>query len=201
MLRYIALLMNIYTTVGVDELSHGAWWLIIIAQFSFSIVATRPVRLLDVSSIFILGINMASSGVKSATEVLDEFQKLSTKHQYRYIIFKINDEQTQIVVEKTGDKEKTFEDFKSDLPKDKCRYAVFDLNFETKEKQKREKVIFISHSPDNYADGKEKMIYSSSKKALLDKIGSGAVHAKFHYGDRSDIDLEEIVQEMRTKFK
>ncbi|XP_031553635.1 actin-depolymerizing factor 3-like [Actinia tenebrosa] len=144
---------------------------------------------------------MATSGVKCVPEVLDIFQKLSTKHVYRYITFKLNEDQTNIVVDKTGEPDKTFDDLKNDLPKDKCRYAVFDLKFFTKEQQQREKVIFISHSPDNHADGKEKMVYSSSKKALLDKLGSGAIHAKFHFGDHSDIDLDEITQEMRTKFK
>lgn len=161
----------------------------------------RSVRLFHDSEDFILIFNMTSSGVKCAGEVLEEFQKLSSGHLYRYIIFKLSDDQSQVVVDKTGDSSKTFDDLKNDLPKDKCRYAVFDLLFETKEKQKREKVIFISHSPDNYADGKEKMIYSSTKKEVIKTLKSGAIHGNYHFGDHSDIDHEEIVQDMRTRFK
>ncbi len=52
-----------------------------------------------------------------AEEVDQEFNNLKAK-SLRWIIFKANATQDQVLVEATGERESTFDDFKAAMPKD-----------------------------------------------------------------------------------
>jgi len=57
----------------------------------------------------------------------------------------MNDDFTEIVVDKVVDNSKTYDDFITELknlPKEECRYAVFDFEWETSEGGKRNKICF-----------------------------------------------------------
>ncbi|XP_047332468.1 actin-depolymerizing factor 7-like [Impatiens glandulifera] len=92
------------------------------------------------------------------------------KRTYRYITFKI--EGQQVVVEKLGGPEQSYEDFSASLPADECRYAVYDLDFVTDENCQKSKIYFIAWSPES-SKVRMKMVYASSKdrfKRELDGI-------------------------------
>ncbi|KAH9042166.1 Cofilin/tropomyosin-type actin-binding protein-domain-containing protein [Lactarius pseudohatsudake] len=104
-----------------------------------------------------------SSGVGVNPACLEAYQKLKLGKKLKYIIFTLNKDKTEIIVEKesiAGD----YEDFTEDLPASECRWAVFDLEFNTDD-GKRNKLVFVSWSPDT-AKIKDKMVASSSKDAL-----------------------------------
>lgn len=61
---------------------------------------------------------MAQTGVGVNDDVMAKFQDLKLNHTLRYVIFKMNDKSTEIVVEKTGEKNATYSDFIACLPKD-----------------------------------------------------------------------------------
>jgi len=61
------------------------------------------------------------TGIVAADECVNEFNALRMKRAHRYIIFRMNDEKTQIVVEHLGARDATFEDFKQQIPKDEPR--------------------------------------------------------------------------------
>lgn len=61
------------------------------------------------------------TGIVAADECVIEFNALRMKRAHRYIIFRMNDEKTQIVVEHLGARDATFEDFKQQIPKDEPR--------------------------------------------------------------------------------
>ena len=82
-----------------------------------------------------------------------------------YLIFKISDDKKFIEVEHKGDKGSSFDEFKSKLPDGDCRYAVLDVEINTKSGATANKLIFIAWSDDN-ASVKPKMLYASSKDAL-----------------------------------
>ncbi|KAJ7079796.1 actin depolymerizing factor [Mycena belliarum] len=105
-----------------------------------------------------------SSGVAVNPECLDQYNALKLKKASKYIIFKINDDNTEIVVEKKSDSQ-NYEDFLNDLPETACRWAVYDLEFEKEGAGKRNKICFFSWSPDD-AKIKAKMVFASSKDAL-----------------------------------
>ncbi|KAE8736433.1 Actin-depolymerizing factor 1 [Hibiscus syriacus] len=99
-----------------------------------------------------------------------KFLELKAKRNYRYIIFKIHEQ--QVVVDKAGNPTSTYEEFTASLPSDECRYAVFDFDFTTDENCQKSKIFFIAWSPDT-SRVRSKMVYASSKdrfKRELDGI-------------------------------
>lgn len=71
-----------------------------------------------------------------------KFLELKSKRNYRYIIFKIEDQ--QVVLEKLGGPEESYDDFTKSLPEDECRYTVFDFDFVTSENCQKSKIFFIA---------------------------------------------------------
>ncbi|KAE9597749.1 putative ADF/Cofilin, ADF-H/Gelsolin-like domain-containing protein [Lupinus albus] len=70
------------------------------------------------------------------------FQELKSKRSYRFILFKI--EQQQVVVDKLGEPTESYDDFMASFPADECRYAVYDFDFTTEENCQKSKIYFIA---------------------------------------------------------
>ncbi|KAJ7977092.1 Actin-depolymerizing factor [Quillaja saponaria] len=101
-----------------------------------------------------------------------KFLELKAKRTYRFIVFKIEEKQKQLVVEKVGERTTGYEDFTASLPADECRYAVYDFDFVTEENSQKRRIFFFAWSPDT-ARVRSKMIYAGSKdrfKRELDGI-------------------------------
>ncbi|OIW06341.1 hypothetical protein TanjilG_14986 [Lupinus angustifolius] len=99
-----------------------------------------------------------------------KFLELKAKRNYRFIVFKIDNQ--EVVVDKVGSPQETYDDFTASLPPDECRYAVFDFDFTTIENVQKSKIFFIAWSPDT-SKVRHKMVYASSKdrfKRELDGI-------------------------------
>ncbi|KAM3233872.1 actin-depolymerizing factor 7 [Capsicum annuum] len=112
----------------------------------------------------------AASGMAVHDDCKLKFLELKSKRNYRYIIFKIEDQ--QVVLEKLGGPEESYDDFTKSLPEDECRYTVFDFDFVTSENCQKSKIFFIAWSPDT-SKVRMKMVYASSKdrfKRELDGI-------------------------------
>lgn len=84
-----------------------------------------------------------ASGVKVADDCLKAFQALKLKKTHKYIIFSLNADSTEIIVEKTSS-ESDYAKFLEDLPASLCKWAVYDFEFE--KDGKRNKICFISWS-------------------------------------------------------
>ncbi|POO02410.1 hypothetical protein TorRG33x02_013940, partial [Trema orientale] len=100
------------------------------------------------------------------------FWELKAKRTYRFIVFKIEEKQKQVVVEKLGEPTQSYEDFTKSLPENECRYAVYDFDFVTQENCQKRRIFFIAWSPDT-SRVRSKMIYACSKdrfKRELDGI-------------------------------
>lgn len=82
-----------------------------------------------------------ASGVQVADVCITTYQQLKLGKKFKYILFALNDDLSEIVVEKTSDAP-DYEAFVEDLPKDQCRWAVYDLEFE--KDGKRNKLCFVS---------------------------------------------------------
>ncbi|ETW02545.1 hypothetical protein H310_06030 [Aphanomyces invadans] len=115
-----------------------------------------------------------SSGVgvsDAAVNTFNNFKLQAADHKFRYVTFKI--ENNEFVVDKTGPREHTYEDFAKALAGDltapnpvyECRHGVIDLDCTSKDGRSVAKLVFVSWSPEN-ASIKNKMVYSSSKEAL-----------------------------------
>ncbi|KAL8089738.1 hypothetical protein AgCh_039287 [Apium graveolens] len=101
-----------------------------------------------------------------------KFLDLKTKRTFRFVVFKIEEKQKQVIVEKLGEPSEGYEEFTACLPADECRYAVYDYDFLTPENVPKSRIFFVAWSPDT-ARVRSKMIYASSKdrfKRELDGI-------------------------------
>ena len=127
-----------------------------------------------------------SSGVKVAPECLEAFQTLKLGKKTKYIIYKLSDDLSQIVVAKTSDSP-SFDDFLAELPAQDCRYAIYDFEFEKEGEGKRNKIIFFGWSPDE-AKIKSKMVYASSKDAI--RKGLVGISTEIQGTDFSEVSYE-----------
>merc|ERR1711874_620503 len=92
-------------------------------------------------------------------------------------------------IEEKGEKGADFATWGSKLPESDCRYAVLDVEINTKSGATTNKLIFVAWSDDN-ASIKPKMLYASSKDAL--KKALTGINEEYQATDRGDLDLEEI---------
>lgn len=86
----------------------------------------------------------AASGMAVHDECKLKFLELKAKRTYRFIVFKIEEKQKQVIVEKLGEPAQSYEDFAKSLPADECRYAVYDFDFLTPENVQKSRIFFIA---------------------------------------------------------
>ncbi|KAJ2993506.1 cofilin [Globomyces sp. JEL0801] len=130
-----------------------------------------------------------SSGVQVQDIAVEVFQELKLKKSYRYIIFSLSDDFTTIGVLHKSEKG-TYDEFLSQLPKDGCRYAVYDFEFPTPDGI-RNKLLFYAWSPDT-AKIKQKMLYASSKDGLRKKLDG--VYTEVQGTDLSEVSYETVTR-------
>lgn len=86
----------------------------------------------------------SASGMAVNDECKLKFLELKAKRNYRYIVFKIEENIQQVTVEKLGEPTSSYEDFTACLPANECRYAVYDFDFTTDENCQKSKIFFVA---------------------------------------------------------
>jgi len=115
---------------------------------------------------------------------------LKLKKKHRYIIFTLNTESTEIVVGDTGDD--SYEEFlDKKLPANECRWVIYDFEFEKEDGGRRNKIIFLSWSPDE-AKIKQKMLFASSRDALKRSLTGIAI--EIQGSDLSEVSYEIVLE-------
>lgn len=117
------------------------------------------------------------------------FLDLKAKRTFRFVVFKIEEKQKQVVVEKVGEPALSYDDFAASLPADECRYAVYDFDFVTAENCQKSKIIFIAWSPDT-ARVRSKMIYASSKDRFKRELDG--IQVELQATDPTEMDIDVI---------
>ncbi|ETN68631.1 Cofilin/tropomyosin-type actin-binding protein [Necator americanus] len=123
---------------------------------------------------------LPASGVKVDPSCKNAYDLLHNKHQHSFIIFKIDKNDTAIVVEKVGDKGAPYSEFVEEMRKavdggKECRYAAVDVEVQVQRQgteggSKLNKVIFVQYCPDE-APVRRRMLYASSVRALKSTLG------------------------------
>jgi len=136
-----------------------------------------------------------SSGVTVNEKCLADFQELKLKKKYKYIIFTLNEDKTEIIVEKSslgGD----YDDFMEDLPAKECRWGVFDLEYKKdgEGEGKRNKLVFVHWSPDT-AKIKDKMVFASSRDALRRSLVG--IPVEIQATEYSEVAKETVVEKAK----
>jgi cofilin len=122
--------------------------------------------------------------------------KLGQGEKLRYYTYMIQDKKL-IVIDKKGDRSKTYDDFCADLPEDDCRYGLIDLEFSTADGRPTSKLVFITWNPDT-ASIRNKMLYSGSKEALKTALNGVGIH--INCTDHAELDWETSVLPACRKF-
>ncbi|XP_047332239.1 actin-depolymerizing factor 1 [Impatiens glandulifera] len=131
----------------------------------------------------------AVSGMAVHDECKLRFLELKKKRTHRFIVFKIEEKQKQVVVEKVGEPTKSYEDFTANLPADECRYAVYDFDFVTSENCQKSRIFFIAWSPD-ISRVRSKMIYASSKERFKRELDG--IQVELQATDPTEVGLDVI---------
>ncbi|CAA2952861.1 actin-depolymerizing factor 12-like [Olea europaea subsp. europaea] len=118
-----------------------------------------------------------------------KFLELKTKRNYRYIVFKI--ENQQVIVEKLGDPQDSYDDFTASLPTNECRYAVYDFDFTTNENCQKSKIFFVAWSPET-SKIRMKMVYASTKDRFKRELDG--IQVELQATDPSEMSID-IVKE------
>ncbi|XP_024986601.1 actin-depolymerizing factor 7-like [Cynara cardunculus var. scolymus] len=118
-----------------------------------------------------------------------KFLELKAKRNYRFIVFKIENRTHQVVVEKLGQPDDTYEDFQKSFPANECRYAVYDFDFTTNENCQKSKIFFVAWSPDS-SKVRSKMIYASSKDRFKRELDG--IQVEVQATDASEMSLDVI---------
>ncbi|AES94064.1 cofilin/actin-depolymerizing factor-like protein [Medicago truncatula] len=129
----------------------------------------------------------AASGMAVDDECKLKFQELKAKRSYRFIVFKI--EQQQVVIDKIGGPTETYDDFQASLPADECRYAVYDFDFTTAENCQKSKIYFIAWSPE-VSRVRMKMVYASSKDRFKRELDG--IQVELQATDPSEMSLDIV---------
>ncbi|EDV24028.1 Cofilin [Trichoplax sp. H2] len=133
-----------------------------------------------------------TSGVTLGENVLSTYDDCQLRHKYKFILFKLNDNKTQIVVEDAVT-EGSYEDLLARLPEDDGRFAVYDFQYFTADGGERNKLVLIAWVPDT-AKIKVKMVYASSKENLKKELNG--IHLHVQATDKDELDKDDILSKL-----
>ncbi|CAN3360453.1 cofilin [Diutina catenulata] len=141
---------------------------------------------------------MSRSGVAVNDECLKAYNDLKLGKKFRYVIYKVSDDKSQIVVEETGDlndgTQADYEKFVEKLPENDCKYAVYLFEYEIGNGEgSRSKIVFFTWTPDT-APVRSKMIYASSKDAL--KLALNGLSSDIQGTDFSEVSWETVLDKV-----
>ncbi len=122
--------------------------------------------------------------------------ELKLRKKYRYIVYKLNDDNTSIIIENKVESCEKYEDFLSGLPEDDCRYAVYDFEYEKSPGEGiRNKICFIVWVPDT-SKVRQKMLYASSKDAIRKKLAG--VATEIQATDMSEVSYDSVLEKAKS---
>ncbi|XP_031278609.1 actin-depolymerizing factor [Pistacia vera] len=131
----------------------------------------------------------SSSGMAVNDDCKLKFMELKAKRSYRFIVFKIEEKIQQVMVEKLGEPNESYEHFTDSLPANECRYAVYDFDFTTEENVQKSKIFFIAWAPDT-SRIRSKMLYASSKDRFRRELDG--VQVELQATDPSEMSMDII---------
>ncbi|CAG8602617.1 13373_t:CDS:2, partial [Funneliformis caledonium] len=137
----------------------------------------------------------SASGVNVKDECLEAFQDLKLKKKYKYLLYKLDDENKSIILEEAAE-ESTYDNFITVLTSKGPRYAVYDFDYEKPGEGQRNKIAFYSWTPDD-SKIKEKMLYASSKEAIRRRLVGVAI--EIQGTDLSEVSFEAVLEKASLK--
>lgn len=138
---------------------------------------------------------MVSVGINPTEDQVKLYNQLKVDKSIRCLILALNKDRNGLETEFTGDRDFTLKDLHEKLPKDNCRYVIFDFDYETKENPPRatSKLLLILWSPD-IAPIKVKVPFTSTKNDI--KAAFVGIQKDILASDFAILDPEELRNEL-----
>lgn len=136
-----------------------------------------------------------ATGVKIDEQVISEFNSFKMSNSHRYLFFKMSDDKSAVVLEKSAPISSTYQDFVKDLPTNDCRYAVVNFEYTTESDGHRSKIIFVNWSPET-APIKSKMVYAGTKNDLRKALVG--ISIEIQGTDLSEVDEAEVLGRLQA---
>ncbi len=110
---------------------------------------------------------MVSVGINPSEEQVKLYNQLKVDKTLRCIVLALNKDRNGLETIETHDRNFTLKDLHEKLPKNDCRYVIFDFEYETKENPPRatSKLLLILWCPD-IAPIKVKVPFTSTKNDI-----------------------------------
>jgi hypothetical protein len=146
---------------------------------------------------------MSQSGATVSQDCITAYNDLKLNKKYTYVIYKLSDDNKEIVVDSTSEDGPSYDDFREKLINAKTkskmgavgkgpRYAVYDFEYQLASGEgTRNKITFIAWSPDD-AGIMAKMVYASSKEAL--KRALPGLATELQANDNDDIEYHSVLK-------
>lgn len=136
---------------------------------------------------------MVDANLNVSEECAQTFNRLKLTKDIKYVVYKVQN-QTDVIVEKIGALDATYQQFVHDLPPTEPRFVVYDFDHTTSDGIVQKKIVFIHWSPDNSAV-RDKMIYASSKENLKRRFVG--IHKEIQACSPSEVEEREIAASLR----
>jgi len=144
------------------------------------------------------GVSM--SGISLSSDAVNIFYLVRSKSKYRWVLWRVNDEATEVVIDAVGDPSSTYQDFLDALPQNDCRYGVYDYEFVAQDGQTHSKIVFINWAPDT-AKVKSKMMYASTKDFFKSRLEGLSVEFQgSEYDEISDEEVGNAVKALKKSY-
>ena len=137
---------------------------------------------------------MANTGISVADDLISQFNDFKLGRitpKPKYLVYVIAGD--EVVVEHVGldEGENSFNAFTALMPENDCRFAVYDMDFETNDGRPVNKLVLVAWSPDT-SKIKAKMVYSGTKDAV--KRALQGIGVNVTATDLSELTHEELVR-------
>ncbi|KAL8676895.1 MAG: hypothetical protein Q9186_006625 [Xanthomendoza sp. 1 TL-2023] len=137
-------------------------------------------------------------------DCISKFNELKLGKSIKYIIYKLSDDYKEIVVEESST-DPEWENFQKKITDAKAsykgkegkgpRYAVYDFQYELEGGEgTRNKIVFISWSPDIGTLVFPRMTYASSKEALKNSLNG--IGAEVQANNEDEIEYSTILKDI-----
>ncbi|KIX99279.1 uncharacterized protein Z520_04855 [Fonsecaea multimorphosa CBS 102226] len=144
---------------------------------------------------------MPVSGLSVNPDCVSKFNDLKLgRGGPKYIIYKISDDQKEIVVDEVGS-EPDYDTFREKLiakkeanGKDRPSYAIYDVEFELEGGEgKRSKIAFITYINQDATGVKSRMVYASSRETLKNALNGIAMN--WQANDPGELEWADLLKE------
>ena len=132
---------------------------------------------------------MVQSGTTVHADIAAAFSEINAR-KARFLVARITEDATQIVLEHKGERAATFDDFCAAIPVDQPRYGVFDLEFQSDDGRQINKMCFVTYVPDTCKSIAVKFPYANCKDTMKSKCSP--VAKEIQVNDRADLTFAEF---------